>query len=251
MIAAGDWLRLAEACLPLVSDPVTIVGQGDVLILAPHPDDEALGCGGLIAALSAIRRPPMVVVLTDGSGSHPGSAAYPPPHLAALRRKETAAAAEALGLPADRLMFLELPDGGAAGQVMRAAERLAELPRPGAILATWGHDPHPDHVAAAAIAQQLGTLLGPPAPRLLAYPVWGLGFAHTLPRFPIPPAPHLSRPPRGLRLDIAAHLPAKRRAIAAHASQVTSLITDVPDGFRIPAELLALAHRPFELFLDA
>lgn len=35
-----------------------IVGDGTCLILAPHPDDDSLGCGGLIAACVAAGRPP-------------------------------------------------------------------------------------------------------------------------------------------------------------------------------------------------
>ena len=45
------------------------------------------------------------------------------------------------------------------------------------------------------------------------------------------------------------HLPAKRRAVAAHRSQITRLIDDDPAGFQLPPELLALAFRPFEVFL--
>jgi hypothetical protein len=60
----------------------------------------------------------------------------------------------------------------------------------------------------------------------------------------------LSEPLRGLRLDAKRHLPAKRRAVAAHRSQTTDLIADDPAGFRLPPEALALAFRPFELFLE-
>ena len=45
------------------------------------------------------------------------------------------------------------------------------------------------------------------------------------------------------------HLAAKRRAVAAHRSQFTRLIDDDPAGFQLPPELLALAFRPFEVFL--
>ena len=50
-----------------------VIGPSAPLILAPHPDDESLGCGGLIAACCAAARPPVVAILTDGSQSHPGS----------------------------------------------------------------------------------------------------------------------------------------------------------------------------------
>jgi len=69
-----------------------VAGSGTCLVLAPHPDDESLGCGGLIAACCAAGRPPVVAVLTDGSGSHPGSRAFPPTRLAAIRKAEVTAA---------------------------------------------------------------------------------------------------------------------------------------------------------------
>lgn len=99
-----------------------------------------------------------------------------------------------------------------------------------------------------AIAANLAAAL--PTARRLEYPVWGWAFAMPLAGFALGPEPRLPGPPRGLRLNIAAHLPAKRRAIAAHASQVTDLISDDPAGFRLPPEALALADHPFELYLD-
>ncbi|GGG20392.1 hypothetical protein GCM10010964_05750 [Caldovatus sediminis] len=223
-----------------------IVGDGTALVLAPHPDDESLGCGGLIAEACARGRPPVVAVLTDGTLSHPTSRDFPPSRLKALRETETRAAAAALGLGTDRLHFLGLPDGQAPrdGLAMRAAaERLARLARDhaaSAILATWEHDPHPDHAAAHAIAREAARLADA---RLVSYPVWGwmLPPRHRLPVGTV----------TGARLDIARHLPAKRRAIAAHASQTTGVAPGGPAGFRLPETLLALLDRPFESFLFA
>ena len=76
-----------------------IIGGGTCLILAPHPDDESLGCGGLIAACVAAGRPPLVAVLTDGAGSHPNSRTYPPDRLRAVRAQEVRTAVGMLGLP--------------------------------------------------------------------------------------------------------------------------------------------------------
>ena len=107
-----------------------VAGSGTCLVLAPHPDDESLGCGGLIAACCAAGRPPVVAVLTDGSGSHPGSRAYPPASLAAIRKAEVTAAVGHLGMPVERLVFLgardtKAPRNGAA------FDRLARHLRPG------------------------------------------------------------------------------------------------------------------------
>lgn len=219
-------------------------GKGPLLVLAPHPDDESLGCGGLIAACCARGTPPVVAVLTDGTMSHPGSHAFPPAQRAALRVAETREAVAALGLPDGRLHFLGLPDGAApqgGPGLEHAAARVAALLRDAGattILATWEHDPHPDHVAAQAIARRAAALVGA---RVVSYPVWGWALA---PRRRLP-----VRAVDGIRLDIARHLPAKRRAIAAHASQAGGVIHDDAGGFRLPPALLAATGRPFEVFL--
>jgi hypothetical protein len=43
-----------------------------VVIIAPHPDDEAIGCGGLIQTLVERGTSPHVIILTGGEGSHRG-----------------------------------------------------------------------------------------------------------------------------------------------------------------------------------
>jgi len=224
--------------------PEALLGARTPLILAPHPDDESLGCGGLIATCCAMGRPPVVVVLTDGAASHPGSAAFPPARLVALRAAETRAAVAALGLPPSRLHLMGLPDGQVphAGPAMEhAAATVAAIARDsgvGTILGTWEHDPHDDHAAAHAIAARAAVLAGV---RLLSYPVWG---------WALPPRRRLDVGTiAGLRLDITAQLPAKRRAIAAHASQHGAVVADDPRGFRLPAPLLAALDQPFEVFL--
>ena len=257
MNAAGAWLRAAERDLPLVNDLTRLLGPtGGALVVAPHPDDESLGCGGMLAACAAAGRPARVVVVSDGAGSHANSRAWPRDRLVALRQAEARAAVAALGLdPARDIAFLGLPDtavpmagaefDAAVGALLRAAG-----PAPGSVFAAWRHDPHRDHTASFAIAA--AAMRGWPAgTRLFAYPVWGLAFAHPIPGFQLPEGPLLPTPPRGLRLDVTRHLPAKRRAVAAHASQVSALIEDDPAGFRLPDAALALAFRPFELFLEA
>ncbi len=67
----------------------TILGGERPLILAPHADDESLGCGGLIAACCERGQQPVVAILTDGAASHPGSKRYPPErHAASFARKK-------------------------------------------------------------------------------------------------------------------------------------------------------------------
>ena len=111
--------------------PLDTIAPDASLILAPHPDDESLGCGGLIAALSEAGRPPLVVCVTDGSASHPGSRTHPPARLKTLREAELCAACAELGVPAQNVHFLGLTDAKAPidGPVAAGRRRRNRRPR--------------------------------------------------------------------------------------------------------------------------
>ena len=242
MVRAEEALAAMER-LPV--EPIgTILTAGPPLILAPHPDDESLGCGGLIAASVLAGMPPFVLVLTDGTGSHPNSRAYPAAKLRRLRQAEAVAAIKELGLDAGRIAFLGLRDtespiaGPAFDATVSAVAALAIRIGAGSILAPWQHDPHCDHESAHLIAIAAARETNLPH---LAYPVWGL----TLP--PDTPLPGL---PTGRRIEITPHLTQKRRAIAAHRSQLGEVIVDDPAGFELPRAFLALFDQPFEILLD-
>jgi LmbE family N-acetylglucosaminyl deacetylase len=242
-VTAGDchraWRELSEGSLD------DIIGGGTCLILAPHPDDESLGCGGLIAACVAAGRPPLVVILTDGAGSHPNSKSFPPARLRACRAQEVRDAVGILGLGEDRLVFLNQPDAAAPidgpGFEAVMATLLALIgkePRCSAIVAPWRYDPHCDHEAAALLGVAVAAGAGI---KHIAYPVWGWTLAAdaAIPETVI----------GGFRLDIGRFLVAKRDAIQAHRSQYGDLITDDPEGFRLPAGLLSIFEVPFETFV--
>lgn len=222
----------------------TITGNAPVLILAPHADDESLGCGGLIAAASAAGHPPYVLVLTDGTGSHPRSRAYPAARLKVVRQQEARRAVTILALPADRIGFLDLRDtaapteGAGFDAAVTSILSVVELVGATTIIAPWRHDPHCDHLAAHCMAVAAATRS---ATRHLAYPVWGW----TLPADTVLDG----AVPEGVRLDISPHTAAKQRAIAAHASQYAGLIRDDPSGFQLPPGLLEVFSRPYETYL--
>jgi LmbE family N-acetylglucosaminyl deacetylase len=242
MARAADVLATLRS-LPF-ADYDAITGGKPVLVLAPHADDESCGCGGLIAEACERGRPIAVAVLTDGTGSHPHSRTYPPARLRAVRESEARAAVAALGLVPERIHFLGLPDTASPHEgpaFAHAADRIARLAREysaGTLCATWVQDPHGDHVSAYRLAKAVCQETGA---RLLAYPVWAwtLPDEHGLPDAPV----------RGYRLDIARHLPAKRRAITCHRSQTTDLIADDPSGFRMPPAFRALFDAPYEAFI--
>jgi LmbE family N-acetylglucosaminyl deacetylase len=221
-----------------------VLGGRRAVILAPHPDDESIGCGGLIAASCAAGLPPAVVIMTDGAASHPGSAAYPPQSLARLREVETRAAVAQLGLPEGYLFFLHYPDTGLPGDGPGGAAALARVldiaatMGGGRIIAPWAGDPHCDHQATARIGAAAAARLGV---ALLSYPVWG---------WLRPDSDPIDEPRRGgWRLDITAHWAAKQAAVAAHRSQHHGLIGDSPRGFFLPEALLAICRWEFEVYI--
>lgn len=96
---------------------------GPVLVVAPHPDDETIAAGGLIADLTRHGVPVQIVFVTDGDGwawavtsalgrGRPRPADYR--RLGELRRAEAIRAAGALGVPEAAIEFLGFPDGGLA-----------------------------------------------------------------------------------------------------------------------------------------
>ena len=88
-------------------EPLEDLSGERVLILAPHVDDDVIGCGGLLARLPRICRAVKCVYLTDGSRSiHPY---FTPEQLAELRRGEGEQVAEFYGL--EPPSFLNVPDG--------------------------------------------------------------------------------------------------------------------------------------------
>src|SRR3984957_15932934 len=142
MTSIGATLAAFEA-LPL-RDLTALEGKTP-LILAPPPDDESLGCGGLIAACCRARILPQVAILTDGAASHPGSTPYPPARLAARREAEARTALGILGLPPEHSVFLRFPDtamprGGDAYEAAVAA-LAARCKAQSIVLRPWGEGP--------------------------------------------------------------------------------------------------------------
>jgi LmbE family N-acetylglucosaminyl deacetylase len=218
-------------------------GNGGVVVVSPHPDDETLGCGGLIALCAEERRPCRIVVVSDGTGSHPNSKRWPSDALRNLRENEVRDALSQLGISETAITFLRLPDRGvpidgpAADAAVATIASVVQSIDATALFVTWQNDPHCDHRASSRLARRAQSQLDHPL-TLLSYPIWG----HTLAEG------EFERGPTGSRLPIDSVLALKQRAIRCHASQTTSLIDDDPHGFMLTDAMIARFERPFETF---
>ncbi len=115
-------LLAAAACSAWAQRPFPPVNRDDrIVIVAPHPDDDILGAGGLIQQALAVGADVRVIYLTMGDHNQVAFKLYKLDlHLTAReylvfgerRRKEAIRATGRLGLPADHLTFLGYPDWG-------------------------------------------------------------------------------------------------------------------------------------------
>lgn len=227
-----EWLPYLESLkLPrLALDPP----PAHAVVAAPHPDDEVLGVGGLIALLAAAGTRVDILAVTDGEASHPGGSVGPH-DLATRRVAESVAALGGLGMR-DNVRRLRLPDGGGETLEQPVAESL--LLAPGTwLFAPWVGDGHPDHAAVGrgclAAALRDGA-------RLLAYPVWAWHWA----------SPGDLRVPwaRALQIDLPVGVrAAKARSMAEFITQTKPLGPEPANAPVLPPHVLARFARPWEV----
>ncbi|MGI8535863.1 MAG: PIG-L deacetylase family protein [Mycobacteriales bacterium] len=217
---------------PLALDPA----PARAVVVAPHPDDEVLGVGGLLTLLHAVGTRLDVLCVTDGEASHPGGSVSPEA-LAPRRVAETDAALAVLGVRAG-VRRLQLPDGGREALEQPVADALRLEPGTW-LLGPWAGDGHPDH---EAVGRGCARAVERDGARLLAYPVWAWHWACPGdPRVPWKRALQVGLPP-DLRL-------AKARAVAEFVTQVQPLGPAPADATILLPHMLEHFARPYEVVL--
>lgn len=148
------------------------------LVLAPHQDDETLGCGGLIARKRLDAQPVHVAFITDGAASHAGHPTVAPTELARRRADEARVALFRLGVETPAIHFLNAPDGRLAH--LSATERDALVARlvtlldtiaPDEVFLPFRRDGSTEHEAAFHIFE-LALHAARRRPRICEFPVW-------------------------------------------------------------------------------
>lgn len=224
---------------------------GSVLVLAPHADDESLGCGGLIAALREQGVPVHVWLVSDGTMSHPNSRAFPPEQRCALREIEFRQACAHLGVAASCLRFFRLPDTKVprpGTEKFEAATRqfCQQLKAlwPQTIFTPWRRDPHCDHQATTAlIIKAIEDICWPG--ELYEYPIWLYELARP------GDAPHPSEVELFTFTLQESWQQKKKKAIEAHLTQLGQVIHDDPEAFCLKPEVMAHFTVPTEYYYRA
>jgi LmbE family N-acetylglucosaminyl deacetylase len=223
--AEQDWLPLLTG-LPLF-DP----GTAPILFLSPHPDDESLAAGGLLAAQREKGRPVTIIAVTDGENAYADNIS-----LHETRTHEQTLAAARLGVASENILRLHIEDSNVKSEQNALIKRLLPHTSPEThIVAPWPHDFHPDHEACGQTALELSRRT---SARLTFYFFWtwhrGMPVLLediNLHVFPLTPAQQA----------------AKTEALAFHRSQLHHASGDpiLHDVHLWPARL------PFEIYLPA
>ena len=226
------WPDLREC--PVIALDELVPPGARAVVVAPHPDDEVLACGGLLALRARGRLPSLVVGVTDGEASHAGCDGWRPAELARRRRRERALGLARLGGVSS--IELALPDGEVRAHADLLAHRLGDLLDPtDVVFVTSRVDGHPDHEACARAVIDLATAR---RCRVVEMPVWLWHWAE--PAQADVAWAHLRR------LPLTAHARrCKRAAIEAHASQFEPMLGR--EAIVAPWALERLT-RPFEYF---
>jgi LmbE family N-acetylglucosaminyl deacetylase len=189
-----DAMSIPEAeAIPF--EPLDLRGER-LLVLAPHPDDEVIGCGGLVALHLREGRKVRVVVFTDGGAA--GEAKQ--------REAESRAALASLGEA--EIEFLHFTDRGLAESGGFAAALREEIVhfRPDLIAVPGAIEIHPDHLA---LAKTFAEVVARDKTLFADFAVAKVAFYEVS---------HPLRP--NALVDISAVAEAKFAAIAMHASQL-------------------------------
>jgi len=221
---------------------------GSTLVVAAHPEDESLGCGGTIALLRSMEVDVRVLVLGDGARTPPRKGRQPMGALRKVRERESLAALEILGVGPSAVAFLRLEECTVPTVDTPGFDEVAALCRshiaafaPSTVLLPWRRDPHIDHRATWQLIDAARSGLRFPL-RLIEYPIWVWSVCS---------AENVPYPDEALawRLDIREVQAKKQAAIAAYRSQLISS-PESQEQLQMRAEMLTHFAYPWEVFLE-
>ncbi len=236
------------------------------MVFAPHPDDETLGCGGLVAHKRRSGADVTIVTMTDGGRSHPDG--IPHAELVDLRAQEARAAAEALGVEAGDVLLLGFRDGSLTDSRRDALQKVQDLlnsAKPHQIFIPFAYPGAPSDHAATNRIVRLAVRNLQLSPEIYEYPIWfwyhwpwvcfpkkiGRGFLKFLRDSLLAACGLRVIPDFAFAIALEDVLEIKMNALRQHHTQMSQLRTDMPwptlpeiaDG-----DFIANFFREYEIF---
>ena len=204
-----------------------------ILIIAPHPDDDIIGCGGALAILSGHRNRVIAVFLTAGEN---GSldATMTSVKVKKIRMVETAAAFRTLGFPDAEIIWMGYPDGELDFAPRREIQiqliNLIRARHPDVVFAldpgaTYFRYHYRDHRTAALIAADS-----------VGGAMWPLEYPRAGPAYRVPETYYFYTAEPTLRLDITSVYQKKLSALAQHRSQFPPAANHYTSVGPVPAQ---------------
>ena len=179
------------------------------LVLAPHPDDESIGCGGTLGLIREQGGTFDIAFLTDGAAG--GNADLSGKRLVDARKAEAEQATKVLGV--NKIFFLDQPDSKLHFDTDETASRVSKIigeANYDIIFCPWPYDGHSDHEAAFRILFESLKLTPRFKGQVWLYEVWN----------PLIP---------NRFVDISDFYSQKRKAIECYESQIAG--TNYLDAF--------------------
>ncbi len=176
--------------------------KGNILVVAPHPDDDVLGAGGTMAASSAGGKGVFALYITDGRGSPRKDPGITDQEMAALREREALCALRVLGAAGGFFLRKRSDELAKEAGIEEDLKNILQSVGPEEVILPAPYERHRTHQQCTRITVQAlrGTDL---KPALLGYSLWGSFWGEG----------------RRLVRDITPFMKKKMKAIRCHASQ--------------------------------
>lgn len=180
--------------------------KGNILVIAPHPDDDVLGAGGTMAAASAQGKGIFSVYITDGRGSPRKDQSISDEAMAARREKEARSALQAVGAAGAFLLKRKSEDlaGEMGKKIEKELTEIFQFMQPEEVFLPAPYERHRTHQRCTRTSIDALRMAGNLKTTLLGYSLWGSFWGEK----------------KRVVRDISPFIKKKVEAVLAHASQI-------------------------------
>lgn len=173
------WIRIKWLHLLCCHQREISVATGTIIIVAPHPDDEVIGCGGLIQRLVKQGCDVHIVLMTGGEASHQNCCNISKDRITDVRRSLCIDIDSKIGVDTSHIHLLDYPDGGIQGENEETEhlQTLLSSIKPDVIFVPHWGEGWPDHVNTRQIIRNIanqGTIIYEYCVWMWYYNIWRL-----------------------------------------------------------------------------